>query len=59
MEEGGIVTDAAVHREVIDRITAGAEGLGFRSHGIFESPVRGAVGKNVEFFIHASRTDLT
>jgi predicted rRNA methylase YqxC with S4 and FtsJ domains len=56
VEEGGIVTDAAVHQEVISRITVGVEALGFRSHGIFESPVRGAIGKNVEFFIHASRT---
>lgn len=56
VEAGGVVTDDAVHQEVISRITEGVEALGFRSHGIFESPVRGAISKNKEFFIHASRT---
>ncbi len=56
MEEGGVVKDPTVHKEVITKITAGVEELGFRSRGIFESPVRGAVSKNVEFFIYASRT---
>lgn len=56
VEAGGVVTDDVVHQDVIRRITEGVQALGFRSRGIFESPVRGAISKNKEFFIHASRT---
>lgn len=55
VEAGGVITNPAVHKDVIARITAGVEEAGFTTHGIYESPVRGAVGKNKEFFIHASR----
>lgn len=55
VKTGGIVSDAAVHRDVIARISAGVQQAGFTSHGVFESPVRGAVGKNKEFFLYASR----
>ena len=53
VEDGGVVTDPAVHEDVIRRITEGVEAAGFVSRGIFESPIRGAVSKNKEFFIHA------
>lgn len=53
VEDGGVVTDPAVHEDVIRRITEGVEAAGFVSHGIFESPIRGAISKNKEFFIHA------
>ena len=49
------MTSAAVHADVISRVTEGVRAAGFTPHGIFESPVRGAVGKNKEFFIHATR----
>ena len=49
-----MVTSTAVHDDVIARITAGVEAAGLTPHGVFESPVRGAVGKNKEFFIHAT-----
>lgn len=55
VEDGGVVTDPAVHEDVIRRITDGVEAQGFISRGIFESPVRGAVSGNKEFFIHAIR----
>lgn len=57
VQPGGIVEDEAVHREVIARVTDGIEALGFRSHGVCDSPVRGAVGKNKEFLMHASLAD--
>mmetsp|Transcript_635 Transcript_635/g.1857 ORF Transcript_635/g.1857 Transcript_635/m.1857 type:complete len:318 (-) Transcript_635:1840-2793(-) len=54
VEPGGVVTSDAVHADVIERITQGVRQAGLTPHGIFESPVRGAVGKNKEFFIHAT-----
>ena len=57
VEAGGVVTDPAVHQDVIRRISEGVEAEGFISRGIFESPIRGAVGKNTEFFIHAVKLD--
>lgn len=51
-----MVTDAAVHEEVLRRIIEGVEAEGFVNRGIFESPMRGAISKNKEFFIHAMRT---
>ena len=56
VESGGVVTDPAVHEEVCERLRAGIAEHGFASRGIMESPVRGAVSKNKEFFIHASRS---
>lgn len=44
----GVVRDPAVHREVLERVLAGAESLGFVVRGLTHSPVRGEEG-NVEF----------
>lgn len=51
VEEGGLVTDPAVHRSVIDAVSAAANASGFASLGVTPSPVRGATG-NQEFLMH-------
>lgn len=45
---GGIVRDAAIHQEVIKRVTMALETRGYQCHGIIESPLLGATG-NKEF----------
>jgi 23S rRNA (cytidine1920-2'-O)/16S rRNA (cytidine1409-2'-O)-methyltransferase len=45
---GGIVTDAAKHRRVVEEVNRAAEELGLRLGGIIESPIHGADG-NLEF----------
>jgi len=45
---GGIVTDPAQHRRVIEEVNAAAEELGLESRAVIESPIRGADG-NREF----------
>jgi 23S rRNA (cytidine1920-2'-O)/16S rRNA (cytidine1409-2'-O)-methyltransferase len=50
--KGGVVRDAAVHREVVDNIRAfGEHDLGLICRGVCESPVRGPAG-NVEFLAY-------
>jgi 23S rRNA (cytidine1920-2'-O)/16S rRNA (cytidine1409-2'-O)-methyltransferase len=51
---GGVVRDPAVHREVLDRVSAGLEGWGFRQKGMVPSVLTGPKG-NVEFFMHLMR----
>jgi 23S rRNA (cytidine1920-2'-O)/16S rRNA (cytidine1409-2'-O)-methyltransferase len=53
--KGGVVRDAALHREVCERITSWLEGQpGWHVLGIVESPIRGPEG-NVEFLVYARR----
>jgi 23S rRNA (cytidine1920-2'-O)/16S rRNA (cytidine1409-2'-O)-methyltransferase len=47
----GLVTDPAVHAEVLGRITAAAEAVGLARLGMTPSPIAGATG-NREFFLH-------
>ena len=47
----GLVTDPAVHGEVIARVTAQAEAAGFARLGMAPSAITGATG-NQEFFLH-------
>ena len=49
--KGGVVTDPAVHRRVVDEVTERFEALGFRCAGVMESPLRGPAG-NTEFLAH-------
>jgi 23S rRNA (cytidine1920-2'-O)/16S rRNA (cytidine1409-2'-O)-methyltransferase len=49
--KGGVVRDPALHKEIIDDITAFGESLGLQSRGITESPILGPKG-NREFLIH-------
>jgi 23S rRNA (cytidine1920-2'-O)/16S rRNA (cytidine1409-2'-O)-methyltransferase len=48
---GGIVTDPAKHRRVLQEIKDAALGFGFRPVGLIESPILGAEG-NREFLMH-------
>lgn len=52
---GGIVSDVAVHQEVLRKVIQGTEAIGFLSFGSCESPVRGAVGGNKEFLAYFKR----
>lgn len=45
---GGIIKDAAVHQEVIERVTQAFKEAGFTCKGVIESPITGASG-NIEF----------
>ncbi len=49
--KGGVVRDATLHQEVIDRISNFCRGLGLKVLGITESPLIGPKG-NKEFFIY-------
>ncbi len=46
----GVVSDPAVHREVIERIIGVAEEIGFSVRGLNFSPIRGPKG-NIEFLL--------
>jgi 23S rRNA (cytidine1920-2'-O)/16S rRNA (cytidine1409-2'-O)-methyltransferase len=49
--KGGIVRDEAVHKRVVDEVTAAAAALGLARAGVVESPITGMEG-NREFLIH-------
>jgi 23S rRNA (cytidine1920-2'-O)/16S rRNA (cytidine1409-2'-O)-methyltransferase len=46
--KGGVVRDAAVHRQVLADLQAWSNGQGWRLLEVIESPIRGPAG-NVEF----------
>jgi len=48
--KGGVVRDAALHREAIDAVRQVSRSLGFVERGFVESPLRGPSG-NREFFL--------
>ena len=52
--KGGVVKDPALHRQVIERISARSRCLGLRVMGVSESPLLGPKG-NKEFFIHLKK----
>jgi 23S rRNA (cytidine1920-2'-O)/16S rRNA (cytidine1409-2'-O)-methyltransferase len=52
--KGGVVRDAALHREVCERTAEWLGARGWSVAGIVESPIRGPEG-NTEFLIHARR----
>jgi 23S rRNA (cytidine1920-2'-O)/16S rRNA (cytidine1409-2'-O)-methyltransferase len=52
--KGGVVKEAALHQEVISRISAFCKGLGLEALGVTESPLLGPKG-NKEFFIHLKK----
>jgi hemolysin TlyA family protein len=51
---GGIVKDATVHQQVIDRVTEGIKAHGFDCIGVTESPILGGDG-NKEFLAYFKR----
>jgi 23S rRNA (cytidine1920-2'-O)/16S rRNA (cytidine1409-2'-O)-methyltransferase len=53
---GGVVRDAAVHRDVLMRVIEDLQAAGLGVVGLTVSPVRGASG-NVEFLAHARRCE--
>lgn len=52
---GGIVRDAQVHKEVLQKIINGVQSYGFQCNGWIESPLKGAEG-NKEFLASFTRT---
>jgi len=48
---GGVVTDPALHQEVIDEVAAFSQALGLTSHGVTTSPLLGPKG-NSEFLTY-------
>ncbi len=52
---GGIVTDPAKHRRVLNQIKDAATAIGFGPVGVIESPILGAEG-NREFLMHLKPT---
>jgi 23S rRNA (cytidine1920-2'-O)/16S rRNA (cytidine1409-2'-O)-methyltransferase len=54
--KGGIVSDPAVHEEVLARVKASAADLGFEACAVTPSPITGASG-NREFLLHLRRHD--
>jgi len=51
---GGIVRDAALHQQAIDRVTKAVADSGLLPHAVRPSRITGAEG-NQEFFLHARR----
>lgn len=52
---GGVVRDAAVHRDVLQQILARAQAMGLAPVAATYSPIAGPDG-NLEFFVHLRRT---
>ena len=54
--EKGVVRDEAVHRRVLERITAFVPTLGWKCAGLDFSPIRGPEG-NIEFLLYIVPAD--
>lgn len=54
IEQGGIVTDPALHNLACSKVEQSALHHGFKVHGRYESPLKGLKKKNTEFFLHLS-----
>jgi len=52
--KGGIVRDEGKRLSAVNSITEFAKGIGLRSLGTFESPVKGQKG-NIEYFLYLKR----
>ncbi len=50
----GVVRDPAIHREVLERVTAAAAALGLGTRAVIASPILGPEG-NREFLVHLAR----
>jgi 23S rRNA (cytidine1920-2'-O)/16S rRNA (cytidine1409-2'-O)-methyltransferase len=48
---GGVVRDATVHRQVLERVAHEAQQCGLAVHGVVRSPISGPAG-NTEFLLH-------
>jgi 23S rRNA (cytidine1920-2'-O)/16S rRNA (cytidine1409-2'-O)-methyltransferase len=56
--KGGVVRSAAEHERVIEEVRGAAAELGYKIHGIVESPLLGPKG-NKEFLIYFSTGEFT
>ena len=54
---GGVVKDAALHREVLSRVARAAAAAAWGARAVARSPLRGPAG-NREFFLHLTRGDI-
>ena len=52
----GVVRDSAVHKEVIEKVIAFSEGLGFSVKALSFSPIKGPEG-NIEFLLYLSKSE--
>ena len=52
----GVVRDSAVHKEVIEKVIAFSEGLGFLVKALSFSPIKGPEG-NIEFLLYLSKSN--
>ena len=50
----GIVKDAGIHEDVLQRMVGSARKIGFSVHGCHYSPIKGGEG-NIEFLLHLSK----
>ena len=55
VENGGVVTDPDVHREVIREINKAASRNGLKAIGCTHSPIQGKSEKNIEYFLLMAR----
>ncbi|MDX2160601.1 MAG: TlyA family RNA methyltransferase [bacterium] len=46
--KGGVVRDPKIHVRVLDDVLSAAQGIGFETHGLIQSPLKGPAG-NIEF----------
>jgi len=53
---GGVVRDAAVHRDVLERVAESAAACGFAVAGVAWSPLTGPAG-NIEYWLHLQKGD--
>ena len=53
----GVVRDASVHEEVIEKVVTGASELGWMYEGHTTSPIKGAKEGNTEFLAKFTRDD--
>ena len=53
---GGVVRDPQVHQQVIDKVVAACQQLGFSCRGWTKSPIKGASAGNTEFLAYFQRT---
>ena len=56
--KGGIIRDDAVHRRVVEEVTAAADTLGMTGAGLIDSPITGMEG-NREFLLHLRQAGIT
>ncbi len=49
MGAGGVVRDETARQQAVDAVVQGLEAVGIKKQGLIQSPIRGAVGGNIEY----------